>query len=443
MAELSAAGHPADRPRRHHLQHRVLLGRRARRDHPARGEPAALAVARRAVRAGRRRRQPRPHAAAGARPRAAATPPARAPTTSPPSGSCAASPTAWRAGCPPPRRSSRSSATSRAAPSTSRSRPGDRLSELLRPGQLQLRAAPTVYVGADDEDELIRKYEQAVAGLPFEFEEPDWMRVVDRADGSRIASRRTASCSIPLSDGTRLAGRVWRPETSDMHPVPAILEFIPYRQRDLTAVRDSIHHPYLAGHGYAGVRVDLRGSGDSEGVLTDEYLEQELSRRRGGAGLARRAAVVQRAHRDDGHLLGRVQRPAGRRAPPAEPACRRHRLLHRRPLRRRRALHGRLPADRQPVVGVDDVRLQLLPARPGRGRRALAGDVARAAARQRALAGGVAAPPASRRLLAARLDLRGLRRRSRARCSPSAAGPTATRTRCSGCSPRSTSRAKA
>ena len=58
--------------------------------------------------------------------------------------------------------------------------------------------------------------------------------------------------------------------------MPAVLEFIPYRQRDLTSVRDSMHHPYLAGHGFAGVRVDLRGSGDSEGVLTDEYLEREL-----------------------------------------------------------------------------------------------------------------------------------------------------------------------
>jgi len=82
---------------------------------------------------------------------------------------------------------------------------------------------------------------------------------------------------IPLSDGTRLAARIWRPVSSDDDPVPAILEFVPYRKRDLTAVRDSIHHPYLAGHGYAGVRVDLRGSGDSDGVLTGEYLEQELS----------------------------------------------------------------------------------------------------------------------------------------------------------------------
>jgi len=81
---------------------------------------------------------------------------------------------------------------------------------------------------------------------------------------------------IPMSDGVRLAARVWRPTGSDDTPVPAVLELIPYRQRDLTAVRDSIHHPYLAGHGYACVRVDLRGSGDSEGVLTDEYLPQEL-----------------------------------------------------------------------------------------------------------------------------------------------------------------------
>jgi putative CocE/NonD family hydrolase len=80
---------------------------------------------------------------------------------------------------------------------------------------------------------------------------------------------------IPTSDGTRLAARIWRPLSSEDEAVPAILEYIPYRKRDLTAWRDSIHHPYLAGHGYACVRVDLRGTGDSEGVLRDEYLEQE------------------------------------------------------------------------------------------------------------------------------------------------------------------------
>ncbi|CAL9436979.1 hypothetical protein SUDANB106_02192 [Streptomyces sp. enrichment culture] len=80
---------------------------------------------------------------------------------------------------------------------------------------------------------------------------------------------------IPVSDGTRLAARIWRPVSSDGEPVPAVLEYIPYRRRDLTSVRDSIHHPYIAGHGYACVRVDIRGTGESEGVLRDEYLEVE------------------------------------------------------------------------------------------------------------------------------------------------------------------------
>ncbi|MEU9501370.1 CocE/NonD family hydrolase [Streptomyces sp. NPDC048196] len=80
---------------------------------------------------------------------------------------------------------------------------------------------------------------------------------------------------VPVSDGTRLSARIWRPVSSDREPVPAVLEYIPYRKRDLSSVRDSMHHPYLAGHGYACVRVDLRGTGESEGVLTDEYLERE------------------------------------------------------------------------------------------------------------------------------------------------------------------------
>ncbi len=82
---------------------------------------------------------------------------------------------------------------------------------------------------------------------------------------------------IPMSDGVRLAARLWLPEGCEDDPVPAIFEYIPYRKRDFTRLRDSNHHHYYAGHGYASLRVDLRGSGDSEGVLTDEYLEQELA----------------------------------------------------------------------------------------------------------------------------------------------------------------------
>ncbi|HKJ87155.1 MAG TPA: CocE/NonD family hydrolase, partial [Gammaproteobacteria bacterium] len=81
---------------------------------------------------------------------------------------------------------------------------------------------------------------------------------------------------IPMSDGAHLAARIWMPEDAEVHPVPAILEYIPYRKRDMTRYRDDQNHPYFAGHGYVSVRVDLRGSGDSDGVLEDEYLQQEL-----------------------------------------------------------------------------------------------------------------------------------------------------------------------
>jgi uncharacterized protein len=81
---------------------------------------------------------------------------------------------------------------------------------------------------------------------------------------------------IEMRDGVRLSARIWLPASAREQPVPAILEYIPYRKGDFTAQRDAIMHPYFAGHGYAALRVDLRGSGDSEGVLTDEYTPAEL-----------------------------------------------------------------------------------------------------------------------------------------------------------------------
>ena len=81
---------------------------------------------------------------------------------------------------------------------------------------------------------------------------------------------------LPLPDGTRLAYRAWMPENADTQPVPAILEFLPYRKNDGTVVRDEITMPQTASHGYACIRVDLRGCGESEGHLVDEYSAQEL-----------------------------------------------------------------------------------------------------------------------------------------------------------------------
>jgi uncharacterized protein len=88
-------------------------------------------------------------------------------------------------------------------------------------------------------------------------------------------TRTIANTFIPLADGTQLAARIWLPEDAEADPVPAILEYIPYRKDDGTAARDALMHPWWAGHGYANVRVDQRGSGDSDGIILDEYTKQE------------------------------------------------------------------------------------------------------------------------------------------------------------------------
>lgn len=80
---------------------------------------------------------------------------------------------------------------------------------------------------------------------------------------------------IPLPDGTELYARIWRPVTDE--PVPALLEYLPYRLTDWTAPRDWQRHPWYAGHGYASVRVDVRGHGNSGGDPGDEYDAQELA----------------------------------------------------------------------------------------------------------------------------------------------------------------------
>lgn len=80
---------------------------------------------------------------------------------------------------------------------------------------------------------------------------------------------------IPMPDGCRLAARLWLPKAA--RHVPALIEYLPYRRGDGTAARDSVNQPYLAGHGYGCLRIDMRGCGESDGFLEDEYTEQEQS----------------------------------------------------------------------------------------------------------------------------------------------------------------------
>ena len=63
---------------------------------------------------------------------------------------------------------------------------------------------------------------------------------------------------IPMPDGSRRAARAWLPDGARAAPVPAILEYIPYRKRDLMRHRDEPIHRYFALNGYASLRVDRR-----------------------------------------------------------------------------------------------------------------------------------------------------------------------------------------
>ncbi len=87
-------------------------------------------------------------------------------------------------------------------------------------------------------------------------------------------SERIDHCWIPMPDGARLGARLWLPDADA--PTPAVLEYIPYRKDDYSALRDSTTIAHFANHGYACIRVDMRGSGSSDGVLYDEYTDQEI-----------------------------------------------------------------------------------------------------------------------------------------------------------------------
>ena len=187
------------------------------------------------------------------------------------------------------------------------------------------------------------------------------------------------------------------------------------------------HHPYFAGHGYAGVRVDLRGSGDSDGILLDEYLTAGAGRRARGDRLARRAALVQR-HRGMigiswGGFNGCRWRRAGRGLKAVISMC---------------ASDDRYSDDVHYVGGcvlaVDMLQwaatmltLRAAAGSRGGGRR-LAGDLARTHGADAALRRGLARPPAPDDYWR-QIGVRGLRQIERP-STRSEAGRTATRTRC-------------
>ncbi len=86
-------------------------------------------------------------------------------------------------------------------------------------------------------------------------------------------SGSTHEVRIPVSDGVRLAATLFLPDTDT--PQPCLLEALPYRKDDLTASYAEGYAALRDEHGYAVCRLDVRGTGSSEGDATDEYPPAE------------------------------------------------------------------------------------------------------------------------------------------------------------------------
>lgn len=80
---------------------------------------------------------------------------------------------------------------------------------------------------------------------------------------------------VEMDDGVTLALTLYQPDSRNDGPYPTIVESLPYRKDDAFYSSDWPTYAYLAGKGFAGVRIDIRGTGASTGIIEDEYLSRE------------------------------------------------------------------------------------------------------------------------------------------------------------------------
>jgi predicted acyl esterase len=82
---------------------------------------------------------------------------------------------------------------------------------------------------------------------------------------------------IPMPDGVRLAASLFMPADREASArFPVLLEYLPYRKDESRKDRFALFSYFIA-RGYVVVRVDIRGTGTSEGKLIEyEYTDQEL-----------------------------------------------------------------------------------------------------------------------------------------------------------------------
>ena len=99
-------------------------------------------------------------------------------------------------------------------------------------------------------------------------------QTVSLAPGVRLLK----NVMIPMRDGVRLAADLYMPagerSSRGWDRFSVVMDYIPYR-KDEVYLAAFPHYTYLPRRGYVVARVDIRGTGASEGVNVDEYTLQE------------------------------------------------------------------------------------------------------------------------------------------------------------------------
>jgi putative CocE/NonD family hydrolase len=82
---------------------------------------------------------------------------------------------------------------------------------------------------------------------------------------------------VTMADGVRIGVTVYLPDAEGDGPFPVVVESVPYRKDEDCFGPDWRTYAYFAQKGIAGVRIDVRGTGASEGVAANEYTPQEMA----------------------------------------------------------------------------------------------------------------------------------------------------------------------
>ncbi|HET9852362.1 MAG TPA: CocE/NonD family hydrolase [Candidatus Limnocylindrales bacterium] len=97
---------------------------------------------------------------------------------------------------------------------------------------------------------------------------------IDPVDPAALGIDLRSDVRVATRDGTELSVNLFLP-VAVASKVPAILNTDPYRKDDWSAGWDLSLASYLAEHGYAYCRLDVRGTGSSGGIALDEYTAAE------------------------------------------------------------------------------------------------------------------------------------------------------------------------